>query len=268
MTFREYGRPHGHPILALHGTPGSGLKFEAAHHTAQQLGLRLICPDRWGYGGSDRPIATSLAAFAADLRAVADHLSIDRFGLLGVSGGGPFAAAAAAQLRDRVTRLALVCPVGPISGDAQDVGLFHRFSFLVLPRVPGAVWLVFSAFRLIVIASPRGALRIATLRACRADRLLMRRRDLSGGLGACFRDGLRAGVTGPVIDMALFSRRWPELAVSCPTKLWLGQRDRNVPLAAARRLGAVLRADCEVLDEEGHYWVAADSERVLEWFCS
>jgi pimeloyl-ACP methyl ester carboxylesterase len=59
----EYGDPCL-PVLALHGTPGSRLMFALSDGAARERGLRLIAPDRPGYGLSDHRFCESLAQSA------------------------------------------------------------------------------------------------------------------------------------------------------------------------------------------------------------
>jgi pimeloyl-ACP methyl ester carboxylesterase len=99
----EYGDPSGLPVLALHGTPGSRLMFALADRAARDRGIRLIAPERPGYGLSDYRHAESLTQGAEDLSAVADTYELGRFAVIGVSGGGPYAVAAAAAMPDRIS---------------------------------------------------------------------------------------------------------------------------------------------------------------------
>ena len=115
LACAEYGDPNGLPVLALHGTPGSRLMFALANGAARVRGIRLIAPERPGYGLSDYRPSESLARIAEDLSAVADAYGLDRFAIIGVSGGAPFAVAAAASMPDRISLLALVCPVGELA---------------------------------------------------------------------------------------------------------------------------------------------------------
>ena len=149
LGFKVYGDPAGAPLLFLHGTPGSRLKFAIGHAAGKALGLAIVAPDRWGYGLSDAPRAPSLPAFAADMAALMDHLGHARFAVGGISGGGPYAAGVAACLAPRVAALALVSPMGPVADPATRRALshFHRFSFGALPRSPRAIALVFALFR-------------------------------------------------------------------------------------------------------------------------
>ena len=73
---------------------------------------------------------------------------------------------------------------------------------------------------------------------------------------------------GPVTDLALFSRPWGlELAdIVAPARLWIGTADRAVPLVAARALAQRIGGcSSEELQGEGHFWVAANYARVLDW---
>jgi pimeloyl-ACP methyl ester carboxylesterase len=271
ITLREYGDAAGAPVIALHGTPASRLMYSAAK-SAGRFGLRLIAPDRWGYGGTSLHPRPTLAAFAADMATLADQLRLDRFAVLGVSGGGPYAAAMGALLRDRVTALALVAPVGPIA-DAPGIALspFHRFCFRTLPRVPGPLRLVFAAFRLGLEMSPETAIRVAMLRSPPPDRRVLANKEVHARFTAMFAEGLRPGVAGALTDMDVFSRPWrvPLDAIAAPSALWIGTADNNVPIDAARKFGAAIPG-CELieLEGEGHLWVALNYDGVLGWIAA
>jgi pimeloyl-ACP methyl ester carboxylesterase len=267
VGYAEYGAADGRPVLALHGTPGSRLKFAPAHRTAVRHRIRLIAVDRWGYGDSAAPKPPmSLDAYAGDLADLADALAIGRFGLLGISGGGPFAAVAAGRLGQRVERLALIAPVGPIAGEHRLVmDAAHRFSFGVLPRVPGLTSTAFHLYRALLRVSPRLGARVAAARGPRADRQILGDAETAVALANAFRLGLRDGTTGPVIDLRLFARPWPPLDLACEARMWLGTLDRNVPRAAALHLADAHRIDVTTLNGAGHFWFAHNAGDVLAW---
>lgn len=270
LGFRVYGDAQGMPLLFLHGTPGSRLKLGIAHACGKQLGLAIVAPDRWGYGLSDVPHAPSLPAFAADMAALMDDLSYRQFAVGGVSGGGPYAAAVSACLAPRVSALALISPVGPIadSGCAAQLQGLHRFSFTVLPSLPGATATIFRFFRWTLVRSPWLAGGLATLRGGPKDKELIARPEIAEHLLGSFREGLRPGMRGPITDLALFSRPWGfnPAGIAAPARLWVGTDDKAVPLVAARALAERIKGcSCEELEGEGHFWIAANYARVLEW---
>jgi pimeloyl-ACP methyl ester carboxylesterase len=268
MLLREYGDPRGRPVIALHGTPASRLMYAGAT-TAGGLGLRIIAPDRWGYGGTTAHSDPTLPAFAVDIGRLADALGLGRFAVLGISGGGPYACAVASLLPDRVTALALVAPVGPIGGVAGvKLTPFHHFCFRILPRLPGAAGLVFRAYRRGVGSMPEASVRIATLRSPPADLRVLQHKQAYGRFIAMSVEGMRAGVTGPITDMQIFNRPWgvPLQAISAPSRLWIGTADNNVPVDAALKLAAAIPG-CELIElkDEGHLWVAINYDVIMRW---
>lgn len=269
VATREFGLQAGLPLIALHGTPGSRLKFLAADSAARAAGIRVIAPDRWGYGATDHNPEPSLAAFARDTIALADRLGLARFAVLGVSGGGPYAAAVAAEAPARVAALALAAPVGPIHGeDDAEISRFHRLCFGALAQRPAAVGAVFRTLRTVLGVAPDIGMRVAMLRVAATDRRALRHGDTAMRLGETFVEGLKPGVAGPVTDLALFGAPWNiDLArASVPARLWLGTADQNVPRSAARRLADRLPA-CELVElpGEGHLWIAQNYATVLGW---
>ena len=271
IGYREYGASDGLPVLALHGTPGSRLKYARAEEAARRMGLRLICPDRWGYGLTSPPVhRPSLSGFAEDMEHFADALALEAPSIIGISGGGPFAAALAARLGRRIKALALVSPVGPIAGTpaAWRLDPIHAVCFRALPPLPGVIALAFRGFRLLLAREDGAALRVAMVRAASADKTLLRDEELVEGLVKMFRAGLAPGVRGPVIDMELFRRPWDFDAggILAETRLWIGTADKSVPHAAVRALVERLpRAQLVELAGEGHFWIVRNWLQVLAW---
>ena len=110
LAYATWGDPSGFPIVALHGTPGCRLERWPREEVFVEHGVCLVTYDRAGYGRSTRAPGRSVADVVGDVRAIADHLGLDEFGVRGVSGGGPHSLACAALLPDRVGRV--VCKVG------------------------------------------------------------------------------------------------------------------------------------------------------------
>ncbi len=107
------GDPRGTPLVFFHGTPGGRLQAALGDGAASRAGVRLVAFSRPGYGGStDGP--TTLTSVGTDAGSVADALGIDAFAVLGVSGGGPYAVAAAAVLPQRVRVVGVVAGIGPL----------------------------------------------------------------------------------------------------------------------------------------------------------
>lgn len=119
LCFAEYGDLGGHPVFSLHGTPGCRLLSSRSiefdlEGLLRTLHVRLLRYDRPGYGGSDPKPGRLIADAAGDIEAVADAAGLNRFAVVGSSGGTPPALAAGALLPERVERVALVAPLAPL----------------------------------------------------------------------------------------------------------------------------------------------------------
>ena len=96
LTIDVSGAPDGAPVFLLHGTPGSRNGPKPRSSVLYRLGVRLICYDRPGYGGSSRVPDRRVADAARDVEMIADKLKLGRFAVVGRSGGGPHALACSA----------------------------------------------------------------------------------------------------------------------------------------------------------------------------
>ena len=69
------------------------------------LGLRVISVERNGFGESPLDLNLGYADYNAEVLAVLDHLDVDDFVIVSISGGGAYAAHLAAAVPDRVISL-------------------------------------------------------------------------------------------------------------------------------------------------------------------
>src|SRR5215210_6588574 len=103
-----------------HGTPNIGAPPEPLFAAAEELGIRWVSYDRPGYGGSSPHPGRNVASAAAHVLSIADALGIDRFALMGHSGGGPHALACAALIRERVLGVVVVAGMAPYRAEGLD----------------------------------------------------------------------------------------------------------------------------------------------------
>src|SRR5512141_2581166 len=96
LSYAEYGAPTSLPLIGFHGMPGSRYVLKSAEEAARAAGVRLIAPERHGYGCSQPHPQRTLLSYTDDVLQLADALKLDRFAVMGVSGGGPYAIACAA----------------------------------------------------------------------------------------------------------------------------------------------------------------------------
>ncbi|MGH6866218.1 MAG: alpha/beta fold hydrolase [Methyloceanibacter sp.] len=269
LGYGEFGDPRGLPVLALHGTPGSRFMFALTDREARDRGLRIIAPERPGYGLSGFRHCRTLAETAEDVKAVADALGLERFGLIGVSGGGPHAVAAAAAMPERVSLLALIGPVGPIAECSRHIRMttLHRLVFTRMSRSRGACALFFWTLRTLARHVPGVAFRLLLQRVTPSDRAVLLRPEVKANLQAAIREGLRPGIGGALQDLRLFCGVWnlPLAEIDVPAALWQGGDDTIVPPDAACHLACELpNCRLDVIQGVGHYWVFGQFGRMLD----
>lgn len=115
LSYTDTGTGENGTWIHCHGIPGS--RYELAHITADlnASGLRVIVPDRPGYGDSTPHPDYGFLQHTNDVRQLADHLGLDRFSVSGFSGGGVFAMATANDLEERIERLTIAAtPAVPL----------------------------------------------------------------------------------------------------------------------------------------------------------
>lgn len=255
LAYAQYGRAHGTPCLYCHGFPGSRLEARLGAAVAARHGLRLIAVDRPGFGGSDFQPGRRILDWPDDVRELAQHLALERFAVLGVSGGAPYALACARELPRYLTCVAVVCGVGP-RFPQQDP---HRAAtlrtvFALARSVPGASRVLCALIGLALRRTP--ALVVRVLGASAADTPVLAdpgvRRELLRSMHEAFRGGSR----GPARDLVLLTRDWgfrPE-QIEIPVHLWHGELDRVAPPSATRALErALARATARYYPHDAHY---------------
>jgi pimeloyl-ACP methyl ester carboxylesterase len=258
IAWCEYGAPGGSPIFYFHGIPGSRLDGRLIGDVIATAGLRLIAPERPGYGRSSFGRGGhSYAGWASDIERLADLLDIDRFAILAYSAGSPYALAACLALPDRITRAAIVSGIAPseMPGYRNQVSSTDRVMTLLAPRAP---WLArFLVGRAIAQARKRpeqfGKSVDRNFKAP-ADRRILDE-ELRPLLPELLLEAGRDGPAGMAEDFVLWARpSGLDLGkVSTPVHVWHGEDDRTVPSAHSRWIASQIpSAELTIWPEVGH----------------
>ncbi len=86
LYFEDHGS--GQPVVLIHGYPLNGHSWERQTTALLQAGYRVITYDRRGFGASSQPTTGyNYDTFAADLKALLDHLDLNDVVLAGFSMG-------------------------------------------------------------------------------------------------------------------------------------------------------------------------------------
>jgi pimeloyl-ACP methyl ester carboxylesterase len=254
------------PVLLCHGLADSRLAAQSLRQAAQDLGLRVIAPDRPGIGGTDRRWLRQLADWADDAAVVLDALGVDSAALLGVSGGGPFAAACAARIPARVRSLMLVCPLGLAEWPTLGMAQGERLSLALATHAPAfGGW---SMARLAALArrSPDIFLRLAATNQPDVDIRALQQPDARESFLTCYVEAFRRGSWGVAQDLRLLTRPWGfDLgSITAPTSIHHGDADTTVPVQHARLYAqAIPGAQLQIHPGEGHFSILSHPQDIL-----
>ncbi|MEO5874109.1 MAG: alpha/beta hydrolase [Streptosporangiaceae bacterium] len=255
LAVKEYGAPDGSPVFLLHGTPGSRLGPCPRSMVLYQMGVRLIAFDRPGYGGSDRLEERRVADAAADVGAIADALRIDRFAVLGRSGGGPHALACAALMPDRVSRVAVLvglCEVEETAtaGWSSEMTKFNRRAYLAATRGRSAVTARVNPERF--RQDPALLVRDLYAELTDSDRRVVGDAGIRRLLIRSYTEGLRQSVEGWIDDLMAFLVPWEfDLGdITAQAMIWHGADDRFSPASHARTLAGLI-PNCRAVIQPG-----------------
>jgi pimeloyl-ACP methyl ester carboxylesterase len=125
LSYAEHGDPDGVPFIYNHPLPGAR-NFNLEDSALRTVRARSFTLERPGIGLSSRAPGRTLTDWAADVAEFADALGLERFAVVGVSAGGGYALSIAHALPDRVTRVGLVCALGPILDHPEFDDDFHH----------------------------------------------------------------------------------------------------------------------------------------------
>jgi pimeloyl-ACP methyl ester carboxylesterase len=252
-----YGAADGRPVFALHGVPACGAGFDWADEPARERGIRLIAPDRPGVGRSAQRPDWQVADYPAMLASLADALEIDRFAVLGYSGGGPYAVACAVALADRVTSVAVCAGMGEV-GTVAAIGDFEstdRRMLAMSTKRPRLARVVLDVSAMAATWSPKLAMKSFLKELSATDR------EVAASLGSpveamrLFTMAFQEGAHGVVADYRAVARRWgvDPAAVTVPVTVWHGSADTMVPLRHSQELAAMVPGSVlTVWEGEGH----------------
>lgn len=268
LGYAEYGDRHGRPVVFFHGTPGSRKIAGVAHRVATARAVRVIAPDRPGFGLSDFQPARRLIDWPTDVLQLADALGLERFAVAGVSGGGPYVAACAWRIADRLTRAGIISGMGPVDDPAlaAALGLRYRTGVAVLRTAPGVARVVLALGALAMRHRPERVVDLIAGSMPAVDQVVLARPGVRALLIDDVREALRHGVCGATQELTLLSRPWefrPE-DIRLPVRLWHGEADGQVPVAIARRLAATIpQCHASFMGGGGHFWVFDHLDEVV-----
>jgi len=271
LSFAEYGSPRGAALVWMHGTPGARRQIPVdARQYAEEAGLRIIGIDRPGIGSSTPYLYPHVLDWTEDLALLLDALAIDTLGVVGLSGGGPYALAAGAALPDRVHSVGILGGVAPTRGpDAAEGGIIqlavHAAPLLAATRVPLGIALTGAIRSVKPLAGP--ALDLYAAVQPPGDKNLLGRPEFKAMFLDDLLNGSRFQTSAPLSDLILFTREWGFRLedVQVPVRWWHGDDDHIVPFRHGEHcVGLLPDATMTVIDGESHLGGLGIAQQVMD----
>ncbi|MEV0093103.1 alpha/beta hydrolase [Streptomyces sp. NPDC050738] len=275
LMVERLGDPQGAPVFLLHGTPGSRLGPAPRGMVLYQRGMQVIAYDRPGYGRSDRMEGRTVADAAADVAAIADAMGLEKFAVVGRSGGAPHALACAALLPGRVTKAAALVALAPRDAEGLDwfegMAEYNVTEYTIATDDPKEL-----AARLIPRSDEIRKDPIRLLDQLRRDLTVSDRRIVSDAgvrsmLLRNYQEALRTSAYGWIDDALALSSPWgfDPADIPGPVMLWHGVQDVFSPVGHSRWLARRIPGATAVLEPAAAHFDALHAlPGVLTWLAA
>jgi pimeloyl-ACP methyl ester carboxylesterase len=245
LGYAEYGPPDGDPLVLFHGLPGSRYSVFGGPSLLAEYNLRQIVLERPGFGRSTYDPDREFIDWPTDVQEATATLNLEKFALLGVSGGAPYVLVCAARLSDRLTNVGIVSGHGPLDapGATDGLSLVRRFGYATAP-LPVVLWPVMWF----------------VIQAIRLDT----------GHDA-IRGGVRKEPKGPLHETRLQVRPWgfDLSSIPCHVHLWHGEQDTSAPISMAEHVVAQLPSSTlHSYPDAGHVLPDESHEDILATLCN
>ncbi len=269
LSYSVWGPERGPAIVLMHGWPGCrllGLQFAAV---AQAKAICLVIPDRPGIGRSEPCKGRRLLDWPGDVKVLGEALGIDRFAVVGYSGGAPYALACANRLSEFITGVAVVSGLGPLdSSEAMAVLPRHvQAMFSICRVVPEAARMPAAFMAVAARYVPRFAAFQSRLVCASSDRDVLAREHVVKNMRMEYIEAFRQGVNHVAEEVSIFARPWgfPLQGLPKGIRLYHGEEDRFVPVALARLVARALPGcRCRFISGAGHFWIIDHFGEVID----
>lgn len=269
LGYAEYGDPKGKPIFFFPGWPCSRYHAAITDKDAKTLGLRVLSVDRPGYGLSQFKKDRTLLEFPNDIIELADILKIIKFSVLGVSGGGPYAAVCSYSIPERIHKVGIVVGLSPITLQLLEGTSFlakfcwsnyHNFPLL---RRTGSI------FQYIISTYSPGLGIHRFLWGAKTDKKIYDEKQVRQAAQENYKEAFRQGYKGPELDLKLYTDDWgfKVNAIKIPVYLWYGAEDKNVSIKMGEYYHKQIKKSfLTIYPDEGHLISRTHIAEILKEF--
>lgn len=258
LGYAEYGSADGTPIFYFTGGNSSRLEGQWFDDAAMKANVRLITPDRPGFGLSTFQSNRQLLDWPDDILELAEFLAIDRFSIFGLSGGGPHVLATAHKIPERINKAAIISGTAPPEMPDLYQGMWPpvRLIFLTAKRFPKVNRFLLKKMSKFYSDKEQMLRRMKQAMPKPDVALIDNRPDIMEIFSSSAKEAHRNGVQGDALEWQLYVNPWGfnlqdiELEIA----LWNGLVDQQVPIGMGRYLENQLpNALLTEVEDGGHF---------------
>jgi len=258
LGYARYGVSNGKPVFYFTGGNSSRLEGMWFDEAAKQQDIDLIVPDRPGFGLSDFQPERQFLDWPEDVIQLADSFGIEKFAVLGLSGGSPHVAAVSYKLPERVTRAAIVSGVAPPEMPDRFKGMWPpvKLIFFTARHFPGMNRLLLKQMGGFYADRDQMLKRMKQALPAPDVALINARPEVIDIFSAAAKEAHHSGLDGDAWEWRLYVNPWGFNLVDIKAEigLWYGEFDKNAPVGMGYYLDSQLpNSHLTVVQDGGHF---------------
>lgn len=257
LGFAQYGNSKEYPIIYCHGSQSSRLEMHYDIYFAIENDLRIITIDRPGHGLSDFNPNGSILQFAKDVKQLIDYLEINKFSVVGMSAGAPFALGIAYLIPENIYKTSIISGFAPFNNESKKYLSKEVKLMLNLAKTfPFLLKILLKVQVKILEKNPKKALNGFLKIMSQPDQEILKNKAVVKVIENTFKEAFRNGSKGVAYEISnLLVRNWGfELnEIQVPVTLWQGNKDNNVPFQWAEYMSSKIKGShLKEYPEKGH----------------
>ncbi len=267
LQYAEYGDPQGKPVIHMHGILGCRYERLPDDQLTRRLGVRLIIPDRPGYGLSEPAPGQGYLDFADDLLELVEHLDIPKFSIMGLSVGAIYASAFAYKTPQRLHNIAMISSTPPFRSFADFEGIPPSLKLLIAfsKYLPTAAQMITEIAIKNACKNPEKFL--ANISVANSDSAILSHSLFKEHFEECLLAGSKTCHSGFVHDILLSAEPWPFPVEDIQKKIdfWHGTEDTHSPLNRIKPvIEAVANKHLHKIEGGGHFLIYNHWQEILD----
>jgi pimeloyl-ACP methyl ester carboxylesterase len=268
LSYQEYGNPRGKPLFYFHGWPASRLSGKNLDKPAKKQKIRVISPDRPGFGHSIIKKDRLLLSWPDDMLELANHLKIKKFSILGASGGAPYTLACAYKIPQRLDRVIISAGLGPIAKlkNSKNTPLKSRYLLSHSHYLLHLLKILLPTYNFLLKHTPSLYLTLWLGNKPESDIKAIKKNKYFDSHKLSSLQAYRQGMGGALIEAKIYTKDWGfEInKINKKVRLWHGYQDRSTPIWMGKYVARNLK-NCKAtfIKDGGHFLLLTHGEKIL-----